>query len=86
MIIERHYFIPLCFLYISIKCLGEGAITIEISNEELATQMCALSVGVFVVALEGYDRNVMKKIFITLWICRGDHVNCLVTNAELAGF
>jgi len=69
-----------------IKCLGEGAIKIEIFSEELATQMRALSVGVFAVAFEGYERNVTKKFFITLWKCRGDHVNCLVANAELAGF
>mmetsp|Transcript_18670 Transcript_18670/g.21229 ORF Transcript_18670/g.21229 Transcript_18670/m.21229 type:complete len:83 (+) Transcript_18670:1970-2218(+) len=69
-----------------IKCLGEGAIKIEIFSEELATQMRTLSVGAFAVALEGYERNVTKKFFITLWICRGDHANCLFTNAELAGF
>ena len=68
------------------KCLGEGAISIEIFSKGLGEEMKNLSEGAFAVALQGYENNTSKKFFITMWKCRGDNVNCLVAKAELDGF
>jgi len=68
------------------KCLGEGAIKIEIFSENLQKNMRELSTGAFAVALEGYETDVRSKLFLTMWKCRHDNVNCLVARAELDGF
>lgn len=68
------------------KCIGEGAISIEIFSEGLREEMRELSEGAFAVALQGYENNPSKKFFFTMWKCRGDNVNCLVARAELDGF
>ena len=53
----------------------------------MAKEIKPLSVGAFVVALEGYETNVVKKMFLTMWRCRGEGgtVNCLVTKIEQDG-
>jgi len=48
--------------------------------------MRELSTGAFAVALEGYETDVRSKLFLTMWKCRHDNVNCLVARAELDGF
>ena len=37
-------------------------------------------------ALKGYELNIAKKMYLVMWRCRGDNVNCLVNAAEMAGF
>lgn len=69
-----------------VNCIGEGAISIDIFNSILAEEMRKLSEGAFAVALEGYEHNASKKMFLVMWKCRGDNVNCLVARAELDGF
>ena len=68
------------------KCIGEGAIKIEIFSESLQKKMRELTSGAFAIALEGYETNITSKLFLTMWKCRGDNVNCLVARAELDGF
>jgi hypothetical protein len=48
--------------------------------------MKAISLGAFVVALEGYEEDIAKKMYLVMWKCRGDNVNCLVTKSEMAHF
>ncbi len=68
------------------KCIGEGAIKLEIFSKGFAEEASKLSVGAFAVALQGYENNTSKKLFLAMWKCRGEHVNCLVTRSELDGF
>jgi 16S rRNA C967 or C1407 C5-methylase (RsmB/RsmF family) len=68
------------------KCIGEGAISIEIFTKGFCEESRKMPEGAFAVALKGYETNQSKKFFLTMWKCRGDHVNCLVARAELAGF
>ena len=67
------------------KCIGSGAIKCETFSEGFAKDVRELAVGAFVVALRGYETNVRKKMFLTMWRCRGDNVNCLVSKMELDG-
>ena len=69
-----------------VKCLGEGAIGIDIFSKSFGEKIRMLSVGAFAVALEGYETNTTTKFFLVMWKCRGDNVNCLVTRSELDGF
>ncbi len=69
-----------------VKCVGDGAISIDIFSKSFGDEIRNLSVGAFAVALKGYESNPTTKFFLTMWKCRGDHVNCLVARAELAGF
>ncbi len=68
------------------KCIGEGAIKIEIFSDSFGKKIRDLSTGAFAVALEGYETNIHSKLFLTMWKCRGDNVNCLVARNELDGF
>ena len=69
-----------------VKCIGEGAISIDIFSKSFGDEIRKLSIGAFAVALKGYESNPTTKFFLTMWKCRGDNVNCLVARAELAGF
>jgi hypothetical protein len=44
-----------------------------------------LEPGSFVVALKGYERDVFQKLFLVMWRCRGDAVDCLVAKVEMEG-
>jgi len=80
---KRKYVIPFDDF---VKCTGDGAISIDIFSTTFADEVRQLSEGAFAVALEGFQHKPAKKLFITMWKCRGDHVNCLVGASELAGF
>ena len=68
-----------------VRCLGPGGIRLSSFSAEFAEEVRALSIGSFVVALKGYERNVSQKMFIVMWRCRGDAMNCLVAKAEMDG-
>mmetsp|Transcript_7445 Transcript_7445/g.20703 ORF Transcript_7445/g.20703 Transcript_7445/m.20703 type:complete len:941 (-) Transcript_7445:2571-5393(-) len=68
-----------------VRCLGPGGIRLSQFSADFAEAVRALSMGSFVVALRGYERNVSQKMFIVMWRCRGDAMNCLVSKAELDG-
>ena len=67
-------------------CLNSSAIPCGSFSDKVATEMRAFSLGAFVVALEGYETNIAKKMYLVTWRCKGDNVDCLVTKAEQAGF
>ena len=67
------------------QCLAPGSIPVCNFSEETAKDIRALSVGSFVVALNGFENNVRKKMFVTLWRCRGDVINCLVNKHDMQG-
>ena len=68
-----------------VRCLGPGGIRLSQFSPEFAEAVRALTIGSFVVALRGYERNVSEKMFIVMWRCRGDAMNCLVSKPEMDG-
>ena len=67
------------------KCVRAGTIRLETFTDEFADAVRKLEPGSFVVALKGYERDVFQKLFLVMWRCRGDAVNCLVTKVEMDG-
>lgn len=68
------------------NCLKYGAIPCDSFSEPLSSQMKALSLGAFTVALFGYENDISKKMYLVMWKCRGDNVNCLVNKIDMAAF
>jgi hypothetical protein len=67
------------------KCIESGTIRLEIFSEKFAESVRKLEPGSFVVALEGYERDVFQKLFLVMWRCRGDAIDCLVAKVEMEG-
>ena len=67
------------------KCIQVGNIHLEIFSDEFADAVRKLEPGSFVVALKGYERDVFKKLFLVMWRCRKDAIDCLVTKVEIDG-
>lgn len=69
-----------------LRCLGgPNMIKCESFSQQLATDIRSLSGGAFAVVLRGHEQNIAKKMFLTMWRCRGDNVNCLVKQFEQDG-
>lgn len=68
------------------NCLKYGAIACDTFSEPLGSQMKAITVGAFVVALDGFEQDIAKKMYLVMWKCRGDNVNCLVATVEMSNF
>jgi hypothetical protein len=68
-----------------IKCMGQGAVPCSDFSDDVAKQIREFSLGAFAVALRGFEKNINKKLFLTMWRCKGDNVNCLVAKPELDG-
>ena len=66
-------------------CLSQPTVKIEQFSNEFASQVRELTVGSFVVMLEGYENDYIKKLMIVLWRCRSDCVNYLVCQTEIDG-
>jgi 16S rRNA C967 or C1407 C5-methylase (RsmB/RsmF family) len=66
-------------------CLSGPAVQIKDFSEEFAAKVRLQTVGSFVVTLEGYENDYIKKLIIVLWRCRSDSVNYLVTQTEIDG-
>jgi 16S rRNA C967 or C1407 C5-methylase (RsmB/RsmF family) len=71
------------------NCLKRGsnaAIPCESFSEPICKKLRETSLGAFVFVLEGYEFDISKKMYMVMWRCRGDAVNCLVCEAEMNGF
>jgi len=66
-------------------CLKGPTVQNKDFSEGFATKIRQLSVGSFVVVLEGYENDYIKKLMIVLWRCRSDCVNYLVSQIEIDG-
>jgi len=66
-------------------CLSGPTVQIKDFSEEFAAKVRLQSVGSFVVMLEGYENDYVKKLIIVLWRCRSDCVNYLVNQTEIDG-
>ena len=66
-------------------CLKGPTVQNKDFSEGFASKIRQLSVGSFVVVLEGYENDYIKKLMIVLWRCRSDCVNYLVSQIEIDG-
>eukprot|EP00555_Chaetoceros_dichaeta_P009464 CAMPEP_0198265676 /NCGR_PEP_ID=MMETSP1447-20131203/23993_1 /TAXON_ID=420782 /ORGANISM="Chaetoceros dichaeta, Strain CCMP1751" /LENGTH=465 /DNA_ID=CAMNT_0043955295 /DNA_START=1 /DNA_END=1398 /DNA_ORIENTATION=+ len=68
-------------------CLNIGYIKAESFSDGMAQKVKEFSTGAFVVALEGFETNTVKKMFLVMWRCRGENgtSNCLVAKMEQEG-
>lgn len=65
------------------KCLtSERFIQIESFSDDLKKQIRELSIGSFVLILDGYEDELQHKMVVTLWRCRTDRVDQLVAQVE----
>jgi len=63
------------------KCIDEGFIKFETFSEPFRQKLKDLTHGSFVVALKGFEKDIVKKMFLIMWR-RADVVNCFVTKVE----
>jgi len=66
-------------------CLSAPSVQIKDFSDEFAAKTRELTMGSFVVTLEGFENDYLKKLVICLWKCRSDTINYLVTQAEIDG-
>jgi 16S rRNA C967 or C1407 C5-methylase (RsmB/RsmF family) len=67
------------------KCLNSGTIQIKDLSESFTEQVRAIKLGSFVVQLEGYENDYIKKLVLVMWRCRSDTISALVTQTEIDG-
>jgi hypothetical protein len=65
------------------KCVDAGTICLETFMDEFADAVRKFEPGSFDVGLKCYDHDIFQKLFLVMWRCRGDDVNCLVTKVEM---
>lgn len=70
-----------------LDCASAGSgVPVDELSDALANRVRSLSVGSFVVALEGYENDVAKKMMLVMLRCRSDAtVMCLVSKKETDG-
>jgi hypothetical protein len=65
------------------KCLtSERFIQIAAFSDDLQSQIRELSIGSFILILDGYEDELQHKMVVTLWRCRTDRVDQLVAQLE----
>ena len=67
------------------QCLVTGTQPLEGFSEAFASKVKPLSMGSFVVCLQGFEDNYLKKLLVVLWKCRGDAVSVMVNENEING-
>jgi len=65
------------------KCVRTGLIKFDGFSESFRKVLEPLEPGSFVVVLEGYEKDIVKKMFVVMWRCRGVAMNCLVAKVEM---
>jgi len=66
-------------------CLSDPTVQIKDFSEAFGEKVRAMAAGSFVVMLEGYENDYIKKLIVVMWRCRSDTVNYLVTQTEIDG-
>eukprot|EP00584_Thalassiosira_punctigera_P011530 CAMPEP_0172568894 /NCGR_PEP_ID=MMETSP1067-20121228/121452_1 /TAXON_ID=265564 ORGANISM="Thalassiosira punctigera, Strain Tpunct2005C2" /NCGR_SAMPLE_ID=MMETSP1067 /ASSEMBLY_ACC=CAM_ASM_000444 /LENGTH=1033 /DNA_ID=CAMNT_0013360607 /DNA_START=182 /DNA_END=3283 /DNA_ORIENTATION=+ len=64
-------------------CVKLGFIPFDAFSEEFQKGLEELTPGSFIVALEGYEKDVAKKMYLTMWRRTNRVVNCFVTKIEM---
>jgi len=66
-------------------CLSAPTVQIKDFSDAFAAKIREVTMGSFVVMLEGFENDYIKKFVICLWKCRGEAINYLVTQTEIDG-
>ena len=66
------------------QCVKEGFITFDKFSEPFQKQLEEMGTGSFLVQLEGYEKDIVKKMYLSMWR-RQNSVNCFVTKIEMEG-
>jgi hypothetical protein len=66
------------------KCVSGGFIEFNIFSEEFRGKIDEMDTGSFVVALEGHDHDLGKKMFLVMWK-RKNALECFVAKVEMDG-
>jgi len=66
-------------------CLSAPTVQIKDFSDGFAAKIKELTMGSFVIMLEGFENDYIKKLVICCWKCRGDAINYLVTQTEIDG-
>jgi 16S rRNA C967 or C1407 C5-methylase (RsmB/RsmF family) len=64
-------------------CVKEGFINFDKFSEPFQKELEKLEVGSFIVTLEGYEKDVAKKMYLSMWRRPSKTVNCFVTKVEM---
>jgi len=64
-------------------CIKEGFLPFDGFSESFHKQLDELSPGAFVVALEGYEKDISKKMFLVMWRRTNKMINCFVAKVEM---
>ena len=64
-------------------CVADGYIEFNVFSESFQKELKCLEPGSFVVALKGYEKDIAKKMFLVMWRCRGEALNCFVSKVEM---
>ena len=65
------------------NCVKEGFIQFDVFTEEFQKSLDALTPGCFIVTLDGYEKDLSKKMFLVMWRRPGKAVNCFVSKVEM---
>ena len=63
-------------------CMKEGYLSLDTFTESFQKKLDDLNPGSFVVMLEGYEKDVSKKMFLVMWRREKKFVTCFVTKIE----
>jgi len=66
-------------------CLSAPTVQIKDFSDAFAAKIREVTMGSFVVMLEGFENDYIKKFVICCWKCRGEAINYLVTQTEIDG-
>ncbi|KAL3780293.1 hypothetical protein HJC23_001334 [Cyclotella cryptica] len=66
------------------KCITGGFIEFNVFSDVFHSKIKDLEPGSFVVALEGHEHDLMKKLFLVMWK-RKNALECFVTKVEIDG-
>ena len=63
-------------------CINDGFLNLDTFSESFQNSVKELSPGSFVVALKGYEKDVAKKMYLSMWR-RPNCINCFVAKVEM---
>jgi hypothetical protein len=64
------------------SCVKEGLIPFDKFSESFQKGLDELSPGSFIVTLEGYEKDISKKMYLVMWRRPNHMVDCFVTKIE----
>ena len=65
------------------KCIKEGFLELNTFSEPFQKSVEELEPGSFVVTLKGYEKDVAKKMYLSMWRRPNTCINCFVAKVEM---